>query len=195
MNDFEVLRQIIQNRRTTKPASMNGKQIDDRTIEDLLELANWAPTHARTEPWRFIVFDASTKDAYCASHAELYKQHTVPEKFMQGTYEKLQQQAAKASHIIIVYCKTGLNPKIPAVEEIAATSSAIQNLLLGAAAKGIAAIWSTGGMIHHPSMKDFLQLAEEDVIMGAMIMGYTDELKKPGSRITTALQKTQWNNR
>ena len=45
MNSFETLREIILNRRSVKPALMNGKKIDKNIIEQLLELADWAPTH------------------------------------------------------------------------------------------------------------------------------------------------------
>ena len=27
-------------------------------LEQMLEAANWAPTHGRTEPWRFVVLGA-----------------------------------------------------------------------------------------------------------------------------------------
>ena len=60
---------------------MNGSKIDNAVIRDLLELANWAPTHGRTEPWRFIVYEGDAKKTFCADHAELYKANTDPEKF------------------------------------------------------------------------------------------------------------------
>ena len=57
MNDrFEIIASIIKNRRSIKPVKMNGKKIPDEQVRELLKLANWAPTHGRTEPWRFIVY-------------------------------------------------------------------------------------------------------------------------------------------
>lgn len=49
-NSFSVIADIIKNRRSTKPAQMNGKLIPDEQVQQLLELADWAPTHANTEP-------------------------------------------------------------------------------------------------------------------------------------------------
>ena len=32
-------------------------------VEQLLEAANWAPTHGRTEPWRFVVLGQEAQTA------------------------------------------------------------------------------------------------------------------------------------
>src|SRR5476651_1057754 len=152
MNTFETIQQVIRNRRSTKPADMNGKKIDNLLIRQLLELADWAPTHGRTEHWRFIVYENEAKQKFCNDHADLYKANTDPEKFTSAKYEKLQQQGDTVSHIILVYMKRTQNNSIPALEEIAAVSAATQNILLGASALNIAVLWSTGGMAHHDSM-------------------------------------------
>ena len=47
---FKVLQDIINQRHTTKPARMNGEKVEDSVILQLLQLADRAPTHARTEP-------------------------------------------------------------------------------------------------------------------------------------------------
>ncbi len=192
MNNFETLQNIIQNRRSIKPAEMNGKRISDELIHQLLALADWAPTHGRTEPWRFVVYAGEAKKAFCSAHAELYKANTDAEKFMQGKYEKLLQQGDTLSHIIITYMKRTQQNSIPAIEEIAAVSAAIENILLGAAALDIAVLWSTGGMTHHPSLKKFLQLEEEDIVMGLLLLGYTDEPVKEGKRNIPLADKVRW---
>jgi nitroreductase len=170
---------------------MNGKKIPDEQVRELLELANWAPTHGRTEPWRFIVYSGNKVKEFCHQHAELYKTHTLPEKFEQANYDKQLHNGDLASHIIIAIMQRGNSPKIPVLEEIAATAIAIQNILLGATAAGIASFWSTGGMTHHPVMKDFLQLKEEDIVMSLLYLGYADE-QIEGKRQTEIVQKVMW---
>jgi len=171
---------------------MNEKKIDKTLIQQLLELANWAPTHARTEPWRFIVYEGDAKKTFCADHADLYKSHTDPEKFTVGKYDKIIQNGEAVSHIILVYMKRTLTNPIPAIEEICAVSSAIQNILLGAEALNIASLWSTGGMAHHPSMKKYLGLGEEDIVMGLLFMGYTDLPATMGKRNIPLEEKILW---
>jgi nitroreductase len=192
MNDrFEIIADIIKNRRSIKPVKMNGKKILDEQVMELLKLANWAPTHGRTEPWRFIVYSGNKVKEFCRQHAELYRTYTPPEKFEQANYDKQLHNGDLASHIIIAIMQRGGLPKIPALEEIAATAIAIQNILLGATAAGIASFWSTGGMVHQAAMKDFLQLKNEDVVMSLVYLGFTDE-QLEGKRQTGIEEKVTW---
>jgi nitroreductase len=193
MNNFEILQRIILNRRSNKPVQMNGKKIDDSLVQQLLELADWAPTHGHTEPWRFIVYSDEAVKGFCKEHAELYKSITPAEKFNTATFEKLSQMGDKASHVIISYCKRGDNPKIPVLEEIAATSASIENILLGAEALDIAVLWSTGGLVHNPALKQYFNLREEDTMMAVLYLGYVDEATKEGKRIVPLENKIVWN--
>ena len=190
--DFTALQTIIRNRRTVKPNLFNGRKIPDEQINQLLELADWAPTHAYTEPWRFKVFSGEKVKQFCLAHAELYQQNADPEKFLQSTYDKLLHQGDLASHIIIAIMQRGNNPKIPALEEIAATSCAVQNLLLGATALGIASYWGSGGMAYQPPMKTYLNLREEDLVLGILYLGYTDKETPEGKRKTPLDEKIDW---
>jgi nitroreductase len=190
-NVFLVISDIIKSRRSIKPVKMNGKKIPDQYVMELLKLANWAPTHGRTEPWRFVVYSGDSVKEFCHQHAELYRSYTQPEKFEQANYDKQFHNGDLASHIIIAIMQRGNLPKITGVEEIAASAMAIQNILLGAAAAGIASFLSTGGMTHHQSMKNFLQLKEEDIVMGILYLGYSDE-KIEGKRQTGIEEKVIW---
>ena len=183
MNDrFDTLKEVITGRRSIKPAALNGKKIDDADINALLELANWAPTHGFTEPWRFVVYTGDAIQKFCKANAEMYKESAEPAKFNAAKYEKLQHNGDKASHIMAVYLKRGSNPNITMLEEICAVAAAVQNILLGAEALGIAVLWSTGGAAMLPAMEQYLGLGIEDVVVGLLYMGYTDEPAKPGKR-------------
>lgn len=194
MEKFNLLQAIITARRSIKPVVFNGKKIDDHAIRQLLELANWAPTHGLTEPWRFVVYSGEAVQQFCAEHAELYRQGTSVEKFATAKYEKQKHNGDKASHLIIVYMQRGSSPAITGLEEICATAAAAEHILLGAEALGISVLWSTGGMILHPLMKEYLGLGEEDVVIGLLYMGYTDEPARPGRRMPVE-GKTKWNER
>ncbi len=195
MNDsFATISEVIRHRRTTKPPKMNGQRIPDEQIRQLLELADWAPTHGHTEPWRFIVYARDKVQDFCRSHAELYRQQTDPEKFTDEKYKKLLHMGDKASHIVVAYMQRGNLTKIPVLEEIAATACAIQNILLGASALGIASYWGSGGMAYHPSMKNMLQLREEDIVLGVLYFGYSDNPAHAGKRTTPLEEKVKWVN-
>jgi len=171
---------------------MNGKKINSALIRQLLGLADWAPTHGHTEPWRFIVYEDGAIQKFCFDHAELYKTHTATEKFFTAKYKKLLHMGDTLSHIILVYMKRTENNSIPVLEEIAAVAAAVENILLGAASLDIAVLWSTGGMIHHPALKQYLALSDSDIVMGSLYLGYTDEPLKEGKRIIPLEDKVVW---
>ena len=189
---FEQLASVIKNRRSVSWAKMNGKRIADETILELLALADWAPTHGKTEPWRFFVYTGEALKKFGKDHGDLYWDNTAEDKRQEATREKLEHNGDKASHLIIAVMKRGANDKIPMIEEVAAASAAIQNILLGASALGIASFWSSGGMTHKPALKQYLGLDHEDVVMGLIFLGYTDEPAKDGVRNMPLPEKVKW---
>lgn len=189
---FEQLQQIISSRRSCKPSAMNGKTISEKDITALLELANWAPNHGRTEPWRFFVYGGTALENFCQQHAALYQQHTLPESFNPAKYANLLNQFTTVSHIIAVAMKRTQPTGIPMLEEYAATAAAIQNILLGAEALGISALWSTGGMTHHPALKTMLGLTASDEIVALLHIGYSDTPPAAGSRKIPLEEKITW---
>jgi len=191
-HQFKEIENIIKGRRSVSWAKMNGQLIADETITRLLSLADWAPTHGRTEPWYFFVYSGEALKQFGKTHAELYWRHTTEEKRTEATYEKLLHNVDKTSHLVIAVMKRGHNEKIPVVEEIAAASAAIQNILLGATALGISSFWSTGGMTHSHALKEHLKLGQEDIVMGLIYLGHTDEPAKEGVRTIEMAEKVKW---
>lgn len=184
---------IIANRRTTKAANMNGKLIDKDTVTKILAAADWAPTHGRTEPWRFNVYTGQSLMQFCYDHAEMYL-HSVEDEasYDENKYNNLLKPASYASHLVVVYMKRTEPTKIPAQEEYAATAAAIQNMLLAATAIGVASIWNTGGMIFTDAMKEYLGLADADQVLGFIYLGYTDQEAKEGMRKIPLENKITW---
>lgn len=191
---YTAVADVIRNRRSTGGPKMNGKQIPDETVKELMELAHWAPTHGRTEPWQFHVYTGAALHQFGLDHGNLYWTNTPEETRMQATKEKLENNIKNVSHLIVSVMKRGNNEKIPQLEEIAAASAAIQNMLLGATALGIASFWNTGGMTLKPAMKQHLGLGEQDMVLGLIFLGYTDEPAKAGVRNSAIAEKVLWNS-
>jgi len=191
MNDYTVVKSIIESRRTVKPPMMNGRQIPEAQVWELVSLANWAPTHGLTEPWRFKIYAGGQVQIFCREHANLYQNNTPPEKFKQDKFDKLVHMGDQASHIVIAIMHRGNLPAIPQLEEIAAASCAVQNILLGATAMGIASYWGSGGMAYHPVMQQYLSLAPEDLVLGILYLGYSDS-QLPGRRQTSIETKVDY---
>jgi len=192
MTTTTAIDQVIHLRRTVKPVFMNGDRIPDAVIGELLELANWAPTHAHTEPWYFVVYAGNAVQQFCHDHAEHYRLHTPADRFTTAAYEKLDTMGKTASHVIALCMRRGDNPKIPEQEELIASACAGQNILLAAAARRLAVYWGTGGMTYHPAMKEYLGLQEADKVLGFLYLGYADGALAPGKRIVPMDKKVRW---
>jgi nitroreductase len=63
----------------------------------------------------------------------------------------------------------------PIEEEIASVSMAVQNMMLVAAAHGIGAFWSSGGVTYWPQTKEWMGLGEKDRFLGFLYLGYPNE--------------------
>ena len=79
---------LIKERRSIFPPQFIDKPISKETIEKILEAANWAPTHKKTEPWRFKVLMGEKKQELGAFLSNIYQEVDANPKQM--TIKKLQ---------------------------------------------------------------------------------------------------------
>ncbi|MFC3199166.1 nitroreductase [Parapedobacter deserti] len=186
-NDFETLRQIIQNRRSIFPVSYTGQQINKETLVQLLECATAAPTHKLTQPWRFVVFREGGLLKLADQLANLYKAHTPPQQFLQKKYENTREKVLQSGAVIAIV--TSYSGALPQWEELAATACAVQNLWLAASAAGIGGYWSSPGAINH--MGDFLALEGNEECIGFFYLGYHNEPPRKAVRRPLA-EKVKW---
>lgn len=183
MNSFpNYLNQIIANRRSTKPRNFNGTKIADTLVWQILDNANWAPTHGLTQPWRFKVFTDEGKNQLANFQAEVYKKMTPEADFKPEKYERMQTNILKSSHVIVICLKRQLSEKILELEEIEAVACSVQNMALTASAYGICSFWGSGGITYTQELKDFLELGEKDLCLGYLYLGYSDRPKTSSPR-------------
>lgn len=167
----EQLNQLIQERRSVYPAQFDpSKRIDDAIIWQILTNANYAPTHKKTEPWRFIVFTGEGLKKLAEFQAKLYKEKNQGEKFSEATYQKLLENPLKASHVIAIGMKR--HAGLPEIEEIEAVACAVQNIYLTATAYQVGGYWGSGGITYYPEAKEFFGLGEEDKLLGFFYLGH-----------------------
>ncbi len=186
------LRSIIVNRRTLKPDNYTGEKIDDHLIEEVLEAANWAPTHGYTEPWRFTVFTGSGLSRLGTFLADLDQTDQAAKDFNATRYERLAKRPLKASHVIGVGMKRGDNPKVPEVEEICSVAMAVQNMWLTAHAMGLGAYWSTGELAFRPETRELFGLEKGDRSLGFFYIGVAASEANKGRRLSSIHDKLRW---
>lgn len=176
--------ELIAHRRSIFPQSYDPTRVVPRDIlERMLEGANWAPTHARTEPWRFVVFASpEARRRLGEKEAEIYKAMVPAASFQPKKYEKKIKSKEQSSYVIAICMQRQASEKLPEIEEVCAVACAVQNMHLIATAHGVGAYWSSGGPIFSDEMKAFLGLGEKDKCLGFFYVGYPTGAHPNGAR-------------
>ncbi len=189
--DINQLNQLIKERRSTFPKQYDaGKHVNDSIIEQMLENANWAPTHKLTEPWRFTVFTNEGLKTFASLQASVYK-NSAGDNFKEDNYQKLLNTPLLASHIISIGMKRHTEANIPEFEEIAAVACAVQNMYLTAAAYGVGCYWTTGGVTNNPAAKPFFNLDKDDKLLGFLYVGVI-AVPSPQGKRNAIENKVKW---
>lgn len=189
----ELFNELARNRRSVFPDQFEtGKRIDDAIVKEILINATWAPNHGRAEPWQFTVFTGDGLQTLATFQGELYKQE-AGENFKAITYEKLQKQPLKASHIIAIGMKRTTTKNIPEIEDVEAVACAVQNIYLSVAAYGLGGYWTTGGVTYNEKAKSFFGLGEQDKLLGFFYLGYV-AIPSTGATRLPIEEKVKWVN-
>ena len=168
----EVVNELIRKRRSVYPKDYTGQRVDDAIIRQMLENANWAPTHKLTEPWRFVVFTADGLRKLAAFQGECYQRVTTADgTFKEDRYQNLLTKPMESSHIIAVGMHRDEKKTVPEIEEMGAVFCALQNMYLTATAYNVGCYFSTGGITNFAEAKPFFGLGKEDRLLGFMQVG------------------------
>ncbi len=193
--NIEEVNKIIRGRRSMFVAQFKENDpVDDSIIEEMLENANWAPTHKLTQPWRFIVYTGEGLKKFADYQAELYKKRAEKNgtPFIEATYQKFKENPLKASHVIAILMKRTEGSGIPVMEEIAAVSMAVQNMYLTASAHGLAAYWGTGGPTFWEEAREDFGLEGEDLLMGFFYVAKPATENWPAGKREPIAEKVGW---
>lgn len=144
----------IRSRRTHKV--FGPDPVDRDTLEQLFELATWAPNHHLTSPWRFRVVGPQAlqalKDAADAQSA--------------GSGAKLD----RAPTLVVVSTVVDEDPVV-AEEDRDAVAVAAYLVLLGAHARGLAAYWRTPAVLRDAAGRAAVGLPADERSLGLLHLG------------------------
>lgn len=182
---------LLRRRRAIFPKTyLPEKPIDRSIIEQLLENANWAPTHKRTEPWRFQVFHSPESRNLLGDYLSgYYRQNTPPELFSEEKMIKNGENPRRSGAVIAIILHRDPAESLPEFEEIAAVAMAVQNMWLTCTALGLGCYWSTPKAALEA--QEFLGLAPNERCLGLFYMGWYDMPELPGKREPVE-SKTVW---
>jgi nitroreductase len=141
----------IRTRRTHK--AFRPEPLSSEVLDELLELASWAPNHHLTNPWRFRVLGPE-------SLARL-KEAAGPE-----AAAKLD----RAPTLVVCSCVQSDDP-VEAEEDLLATGVAAYIVLLAAHARGLAGYWRTPGVLRAEEGRRAVGLADDERFVSLIHLG------------------------
>ena len=160
------LEEAIRGRRTHK--AYGPDPVDRETLEELFELARWAPNHHLTNPWRFRVLG--------------------PESLSRLKDSAGPEAATKLDRAPTLVCASVVLTGDPVQDEedICAAACAVYILLLGAHAHGLAGYWRTPGVLRTPDGARAVGIGEDELFVALVHLGHAREEKRPPDRVPPA---------
>lgn len=188
----EDLSQLIQSRRTVFTEFYSGEELSEETLTAILETARWAPTHKRTEPWRYIVYHSKeARQSVTDMLRRNYLDETPESERNEVKEKKVSQRPLQAPVVIaLILCRNEV-AGLPEWEEVAALAAGVQNMSLASAALGLGSFWSTPGLA--TAERDFFELAPNERCLGLFYIGKMKEgIPEFGSSRKSLKEITKW---
>jgi nitroreductase len=159
------LEDAIRTRRTHKV--YGSDPVPRETLEELLELARWAPNHNLTNPWRFRVLGpdslaALKRAAGAEAGAKLDRAPTL-----------------------VVASQLRSDDAIQDEEDLCAVAAAISYVLLGAHARGLAGYWRTPAVLRSAEGRAAAGVPDDERVLGLIHLGPPRQDKEPPERLPT----------
>lgn len=172
--NLSEITELIRDRRTIFPEQYSSRKVHREQVELILNNAIWAPTHGRTQPWRFHVFMDKGLQRLSDFLGKNYLETTPKENQSDMSLAKLISRPLRSPVVIAVSMERQVNGKIIELEEIEAVSCAIQNMSLTCTAIGLGSFWSTPKLMYTKEMNQFLGLNDEDKCLSLFYIGYPE---------------------
>lgn len=189
LDEPQMLMDAIQTRRSFALKDLSAEPVLTEHIELLLEAANWAPSHGKTEPWRFVVYQRDGRAALSSAFAAAFLKLN-PDQQRGGEGERAQAQRPWQAPVWIAL---GMQPskKFPEWEDMLAFGAAVQNMHLMASALGLAAKWTSGAVVLHPSVAEVVGFGDDVRLYGFLYIGHPAGDWPTGSRRPIS-EKVSW---
>jgi nitroreductase len=153
--------QAIRTRRTHK--AYQPQNVEPAILDELFELARWAPNHHLSNPWRFRVLGP----------ASLERLKAAAETQQPGSGAKLDRAPTLVAASVL---RRG--DRAQDREDLLSGAVAAYIVLLGAHARGLAGYWRTPAVLESNAGRAALGLPEDEATLGLLYLGYPREQQR-----------------
>ena len=145
------------------------RPVADELVERLCHLAQWAPNHHRTWPWRFAALTGDARRRLGALVADdLRASGASPDKIA-----KAEGKYLRAPLMLAVAVGHGEgDDEVRRTEDRDAVAAGVQNLLLGATAAGLATYWGSGAVLGLDAVRRLCGFGPGDTLVALLYVGH-----------------------
>jgi len=147
------LEHAIRTRRTHKAYA--PEPVDRATLDELFELARWAPNHKLTNPWRFRVLGPSAL-----------------ERLKQASGDLIAAAKLNRAPTLVLVSATQSGDPVMDEEDVLAAATAAYLVLLAAHGRGLAGYWRTPGVLRAPAGRAALGIPDDEHVLGLLHLGH-----------------------
>jgi nitroreductase len=143
---------LIRSRRTHKAYA--PEPVDRATLDDLFELARWAPNHNLTNPWRFRVLGP-----------------TSLARLQVAAGPEAAAKLERAPTLVAASVVRNEEDPVAAEEDRDAAAVACYIVLLAAHARGLGGYWRTPGVLRTPEGRAACGIPDSEAVLGLLHLG------------------------
>lgn len=159
----------IRTRRTVK--AFAAEPPSRAELDELFELARWAPNHGLTCPWRFRVVGSQALAALKAVAAEQARMDAAQGLDTDALAAAAVTKIERAPTLVAVSAVRDPDP-VTAAEDEHATAIAAYIVLLAAHARGLAGYWRTPEILRVPAGLAALGIPDGETALGLLYLGH-----------------------
>jgi nitroreductase len=163
------LEHAIRSRRTHK--AYRPESVDRAVLDQLFDLARWAPNHNLTNPWRFRVVGPRA----------LERLKAVAEEVKPGSARKLDRAPT-----LVAACALQTGDPVQDREDLLACAVAAYIVLLAGHARGLGGYWRTVSALDLPAGRAALEIPPDETPLGLLHLGYPIHAQQPPARASVA---------
>ncbi len=167
--------QLIKDRRSIR--KFKSDKVSNEILEELLEIASYAPNHKLTQPWRFIIY----KDEGSKVLANI-----MAETVAKGPKKKSPEEVKARFESIPVHILVVINEDsnyFVREEDYAATCALIQNFQLAAWERGVGVLWKADAFLTSTEFRNGVEVKPGEKIAALLQVGYPDIIPKAVQRV------------
>jgi nitroreductase len=147
------LEEAIRTRRTHK--AFAPEPLDRATLDELFELARWAPNHKLTNPWRFRVLGPNALARLKAA-----------------ADDPIAAAKLDRAPTLVAVSATQTGDELVDEEDLHATSAAAYAVLLAAHGRGLAGYWRTPAILREPAGRAAVGVPDDERVLGLLHLGH-----------------------